>query len=83
MNAGASTLAQPTPHFVALTVTDLDTSVAWYERLFGPRRTMGGEHETHHQGPHGRSGHDPAPAVLTTRTEAHRALPATWRGRDR
>jgi hypothetical protein len=35
MTAGPPTLAPPTLHFVALTVTDLDTSVEWYGRLFG------------------------------------------------
>ena len=32
-------------HHVALTVTDLDASIAWYERVFGIAYQMDGPHE--------------------------------------
>jgi glyoxylase I family protein len=38
-------LARPGLHHVALTVTDLDASVSWYEKLFSIRFLMDGPHE--------------------------------------
>jgi glyoxylase I family protein len=35
----------PALHHVALTVTDLDASIAWYERVFGIRYQMEAPHE--------------------------------------
>lgn len=32
-------------HHIALTVTDLDASVRWYEQVFGVRQQMAGPHE--------------------------------------
>ena len=32
-------------HHIALTVTDLDASIAWYERVFGIACQMDGPHE--------------------------------------
>ncbi len=41
----AMTPARPTLHHIALTVTDLDKSMAWYEAVFGIAHRMGGEHD--------------------------------------
>src|SRR5436305_15212539 len=38
-------LALPSPHHIALTVTDLDASIRWYERGFGITFQMGYDHE--------------------------------------
>ncbi len=35
----------PNLHHIALTVTDLDASIAWYERVFGIAYQMDGPHE--------------------------------------
>ena len=37
--------ALPALHHIALTVTDLDASIAWYERVFGIAFQMEGPHE--------------------------------------
>ena len=36
---------RPRLHHIAITVTDLDASIAWYERVFGIAYQMGGPHE--------------------------------------
>ena len=38
-------LATTNLHHIALTVTDLDASIAWYERVFGIAYQMDGPHE--------------------------------------
>ena len=38
-------VTRPTLHHVALTVTDIDASVPWYERVFGIAQQMEGPHE--------------------------------------
>jgi len=40
-----STVALPSPHHLALTVTDLDASIRWYERVFGIALQMAYDHE--------------------------------------
>ena len=40
-----TTLARPTIHHVALTVTDLDASVRWYEQVFGLTVQMDAPHQ--------------------------------------
>jgi len=40
-----TTVTRPTLHHVALTVTDLDASVAWYERVFDLTPRMEAPHE--------------------------------------
>lgn len=40
-----SDIALPFPHHIALTVTDIDASVRWYERVFGISFQMGYGHE--------------------------------------
>lgn len=40
-----TTLARPTIHHVALTVTDLDASVRWYEQVFGLTTQMDAPHQ--------------------------------------
>ena len=38
-------VVRPGLHHIALTVTDLDASIAWYERIFAIRYVMDGPHE--------------------------------------
>jgi catechol 2,3-dioxygenase-like lactoylglutathione lyase family enzyme len=38
------TVSAPRLHHIALTVTDLDTSIPWYERVFGIRHLMDEPH---------------------------------------
>ena len=38
-------VTRPRMHHVALTVTDLDASIGWYERVFGISYRMDGPHE--------------------------------------
>lgn len=38
-------VARASPHHVALTVTDLEASQAWYEKVFGITYQMGGPHK--------------------------------------
>jgi catechol 2,3-dioxygenase-like lactoylglutathione lyase family enzyme len=40
-----STVALPSPHHIALTVTSLQASIPWYERVFGITLQMGYDHE--------------------------------------
>jgi glyoxylase I family protein len=40
-----TTPARPTTHHVALTVTDLDASVRWYEQVFGLTVQMDAPHQ--------------------------------------
>lgn len=51
-----SAVVLPSPHHIALTVTDIDASVRWYERVFGITFQM----EYGHEGGEGKLLADPA-----------------------